>query len=55
LDEECLLIRDPGCSQLRIRDLEQFLWYYNRERPHLSLHGLTPFQRRQAYFQQLQL
>jgi transposase InsO family protein len=55
LDEECLLIGDPGCSQLRIRDVEQFVWYYNHQRPHLSLQGLTPFQRRQAYFQQLQL
>ncbi len=55
LDEECLLIRDPGCSELRIHDVEQFVWYYNHQRPHLSLHGLTPFQRRQAYFQQLQM
>jgi len=31
------------------------VWYYNHQRPHLSLHGLTPFQRRQAYFQQLQM
>jgi transposase InsO family protein len=55
LDEECLLICDPGCSELRIHDVEQFVWYYNHQRPHLSLHGLTPFQRRQAYFQQLQM
>jgi transposase InsO family protein len=55
LDEECLLIQDPGCSELRIRDVEQFLWYYNHQRPHLSLHGLTPVQRRQTYFQQLQM
>lgn len=55
LDEECLLIHEPGCSALRIRDVEQFVWYYNHQRPHLSLHGLTPVQRRQAYFQQLHL
>ena len=55
LDEECLLIRDPGCSELRMRDVEQFVWYYNNQRPHLSLQGLTPVQRRQAYFQQLQM
>ncbi len=55
LDEECFLIRNPGSSELRIRDLEEFLWYYNYQRPHLSLHGLTPVQRRQAYFQQAQL
>jgi transposase InsO family protein len=53
LDEECFLVRDPGCSELRIRDLQEFVWYYNHQRPHLSLQGLTPIQRRQAYFQQL--
>ena len=53
LDEECFLIRNPGCSKLRIQDLEEFVWYYNHERPHLGLRGLTPVQRRQAYFQQL--
>jgi len=53
LDEECLLIQDPGCSELRTRDVQQFVWYYNHERPHLSLYGLTPVQRRLAYFQQL--
>ncbi len=52
LDEECLLIRDPGCSALRMRDVEQFMWYYNHQRPHLSLQGLTPVERRQAYFKQ---
>lgn len=55
LDEECLLIRNPGCSELRIRDVEQFVWYYNHQRPHLSLRGLTPVERRQAYFKQLQM
>lgn len=55
LDEECLLVHEPGCSALRIRDVERFVWYYNHQRPHLSLHGLTPIQRRQAYFQQLQM
>jgi transposase InsO family protein len=55
LDDECLRIRDPGCSELRIKDLEEFVWYYNHQRPHLSLHGLTPVQRREAYFQQVQV
>jgi transposase InsO family protein len=55
LDEECFLIHHPGCSALRMRDLEEFLWYYNYQRPHLSLQGLTPVQRCQAYFQQLQV
>lgn len=52
LDEECFLIRNPGCSELRRRDLEEFVWYYNHQRPHLSLQGLTPVERRQAYFRQ---
>lgn len=55
LDEECLLIKNPGCSELRRHDVEQFVWYYNHQRPHLSLHGLTPVQRRQAYFEQAHL
>jgi transposase InsO family protein len=52
LDDECFLIRNPGCSELRIKDLAEFVWYYNHQRPHLSLLGLTPIERRQAYFQQ---
>ena len=55
LDEECFLIREPGCSELRKQDLHQFVWYYNHQRPHLGLHGLTPIQRREAYFQQARL
>jgi transposase InsO family protein len=53
LDEECLLLKDPGCSARRTQDVHEFVKYYNQERPHLSLHGLTPVERRQAYFQQL--
>ena len=55
LDEECLLIRDPGCSEVRMRDVDEFVWYYNHQRPHLSLQGRTPVARRQAYFAQLQV
>jgi len=55
LDEECLLIRNPRCSELRIRGVEQFLWYYHHQRPHLSLPGLTPVQRRQTYVAQIQM
>lgn len=55
LDEECLLLKDPGCSARRIQDVHDFVRYYNHERPHLGLQGLTPVQRRQAYFQQLQV
>lgn len=55
LDEECFNIHRPRSSEERIRDLEEFVWYYNHQRPHLSLRGLTPVERRQAYFQQLQM
>jgi len=53
--EECLLIPDPGCSERRMRDVEKFVWYYNHQRPHLSLRGLTPVQRRQSYFAHVQM
>jgi transposase InsO family protein len=55
LDEECFAVHRPRCSKTRMRVLEQFLRYYNHQRPHLGLHGLTPVERRQAYFQQAQL
>lgn len=55
MNEECFHVKEPGCSELRVRDLDQFVWYYNHQRPHLSLHGLTPIQRREAYFQQAHL
>lgn len=55
IDEECFAVHRPRSSKTRTRVLEEFLWYYNHERPHLSLHGLTPVERRQAYFQQAQL
>lgn len=55
VDEECFAVHRPRSSKIRIRVLDEFLWYYNHERPHLSLHGLTPVQRRLAYFQQVQV
>jgi transposase InsO family protein len=55
LDEECFAVHRPRSSKTRMRALEEFLWYYNHQRPHLSLHGLTPIERRQAYFQHAQL
>ncbi len=55
LDEECFAVYRPRSSKTRMRVLDEFLRYYNHQRPHLSLHGLTPVERRQAYFQQAQL
>jgi hypothetical protein len=39
-----LRVAQPGCGTVRV--------YYNHQRPHLSLRGLTPVQRRQTYFAQ---
>ena len=55
LDDECFAVYRPRSSKTRLRVLDEFLRYYNHQRPHLSLHGLTPVERRQAYFQQAQL
>jgi len=55
LDEECFAVHRPRSSKTGMRVLDEFLRYYNHQRPHLSLHGLTPVERRQAYFQQAQL
>ena len=55
LDEECFAVHRPRSSKTRMRVLEDFLHYYNHQRPHLSLHGLTPVERRQAYFQKFQV
>jgi transposase InsO family protein len=54
LDEECFAVHQPRSSKSRMRLLDEFMWYYNHQRPHLSLHGLTPIERRQAYFRQVQ-
>jgi transposase InsO family protein len=52
VDDECLNRRRLFTFNARNRALEEFLWYYNHQRPHLSLGGLTPIQRRNLYFQQ---
>lgn len=50
VDEECLNVQPLFTSKARDRALEKFLWYYNHERPHLSLHGITPIKRRELFF-----
>lgn len=52
VDDECLNVQRLFSFGARSRALDKFLWYYNNERPHLSLAGLTPVQRRQAFFSQ---
>ena len=55
IDDECFAVKRPRNSRRRIRVLEQFMEFYNYDRPHLSLAGRTPVQRREAYFAQLRL
>ena len=52
VDDECLNIQPLSTFRARHRALEAFLHYYNVQRPHLSLGGLTPTQRRKQYFRQ---
>jgi transposase InsO family protein len=52
VDDECLHVRRLFTFAARTRAVDEFVWYYNHERPHLSLGGMTPIERRQLYFRQ---
>lgn len=52
VNDECLHVRPLFTFAARSRAVEQFVWYYNHERPHLSLDGMTPVGRRELYFRQ---
>lgn len=52
VNDECLHVRPLFTFQARSRAVEEFVWYYNHERPHLSLGGMTPVDRRKLYFRQ---
>lgn len=52
VDDECLHVRPLFTFAARSRAIADFVWYYNHERPHLSLGGMTPVGRRKLYFRQ---
>lgn len=52
IDDECLNVRPLFTFAARSRAVDDFVWYYNHERPHLSLGGMTPVERRKLYFRQ---
>lgn len=53
IDDECLHVRPLFTFAARSRAVADFVWYYNHQRPHLSLAGMTPVARRKLYFQQV--
>lgn len=50
IDDECLHVRPLFTFAARSRAVDDFVWYYNHERPHFSLGGMTPVHRRKLYF-----
>ncbi len=50
VDDECLNVQSLFTARARARAVDEFVWFYNHQRPHLSLGGKTPFQRREEYF-----
>lgn len=50
VNDECFNRRRLTTFQGRQHALERFVEYYNHDRPHLSLGGKTPMERRRAFF-----
>lgn len=50
IDDECLALQRRWTFRHRERAIDRFVWFYNHERPHLSLNGMTPVERRDSYF-----
>ncbi len=55
VDDECLALQRRWTYDHRVQAVERFVWFYNHERPHLALHGMTPVERRDSYFNSSQL
>jgi transposase InsO family protein len=55
VDDECLALQGRWTFGHRSRAVERFVWFYNHERPHLSLNGMTPVERRDSYFRSSRL
>jgi transposase InsO family protein len=55
IDDECLAVHQPQSCAARTSVVDEFVWFYNHQRPHLSLAGQTPVQRRRAYLAQVRL
>jgi len=53
VDDECLALQRQWTFIHRSRAVERFVTFYNHERPHLSLSGMTPVERRDSYFRSL--
>jgi transposase InsO family protein len=55
IDDECLALQRRWTFAHRAAAVERFVWFYNHERPHLSLNGMTPVERRDDYFRSSRL
>jgi transposase InsO family protein len=55
VDDECLALQRRWTFRHRQHAIARFVWFYNHERPHLSLNGMTPIERRESYFRSSRL